>query len=383
MSTFLRLGADRTAQEVVNEYVKDPKLRAVLSGGQLIDWNLAPDKVNWWVVACMMRYYIEGAIYPEGGAQNIAEAIIPTIEKSEGRVLCGASVTEILFSHENGGKGKAIGVRLQNGDEIFAPIIVSDAGSYNTFVKLIPSEEIAKYNLDLSQLTRLPPSNGHMTAFISLDGPPNKFDLSAANVHSFKDLPKFNFDISEMQRSLYSDQRKYRDGCLITLTSPSAKDPKYAEMYPNSSNVLLLAEGKYEWFESMGPQLHSNRTEEYASFKKEWESVFLSRLYEIYPKTKGHVRRVEIGTPLTTEHFLAAEKGGSYGLEWTADRFKGKNSATFFHPETEISGLFLTGEASLFGGFCGALVSGVITAVHVLGLPRVAWILLSNKNVNF
>lgn len=35
----------RTAKEVVEEHVKDPELRALLSGGQLIDWNLSPDKV--------------------------------------------------------------------------------------------------------------------------------------------------------------------------------------------------------------------------------------------------------------------------------------------------------------------------------------------------
>eukprot|EP00951_Prasinocladus_malaysianus_P043999 scaffold558818_cov29-Prasinocladus_malaysianus.AAC.1 len=36
----------RTAKELVNEYVTDPELRALLAGGQMIDWNLAPDKVK-------------------------------------------------------------------------------------------------------------------------------------------------------------------------------------------------------------------------------------------------------------------------------------------------------------------------------------------------
>ena len=40
----------------------------------------------------MMRYYIKGAYYPKGGSHRIAEAIIPTIEKAGGRVLCRAKV---------------------------------------------------------------------------------------------------------------------------------------------------------------------------------------------------------------------------------------------------------------------------------------------------
>jgi hypothetical protein len=35
----------RTASEVVADYVNDPELRALLTGGQMIDWNLSPDKV--------------------------------------------------------------------------------------------------------------------------------------------------------------------------------------------------------------------------------------------------------------------------------------------------------------------------------------------------
>ncbi len=33
-----------TAEVVVNRFVKDKKLRALLSGGQLIDWNLKPNE---------------------------------------------------------------------------------------------------------------------------------------------------------------------------------------------------------------------------------------------------------------------------------------------------------------------------------------------------
>ena len=50
----------RVATDVINECVSDPRLRALLSAGQLIDWNLKPDECSWAVVGSMANYYING-----------------------------------------------------------------------------------------------------------------------------------------------------------------------------------------------------------------------------------------------------------------------------------------------------------------------------------
>ena len=204
-SLFLSKAADRSATEEVEKFIKDPKLRALLSGGQLIDWNLAPDRTSWWVVASMMSYYFDGGFYPVGGSQTIAQSIIPTIEKSGGRVLTNVRVEEFVMSDD---EEAVIGIRLHNGDEISAPIVISDAGATNTYAKLLPLSALKKKGLDLSKLEKIQPSNGHMTAFVNFDGPSSKFDLRPANIHSFGDLPKFDYSISEMQRALYRDQKK-------------------------------------------------------------------------------------------------------------------------------------------------------------------------------
>ena len=56
---------------------------------------------------------------------------MPVIEKSGGKVLVRAEVEEILVKG-----GKAVGVRVKKGTEtheIKAPMVISDAGVYNTF----------------------------------------------------------------------------------------------------------------------------------------------------------------------------------------------------------------------------------------------------------
>ncbi len=55
--------------------------------------------------AMLTNHYTYGAYYPRGGSSEIAFHMIPVIEKSGGRVLFRARVTEILTDDS----GHAIG----------------------------------------------------------------------------------------------------------------------------------------------------------------------------------------------------------------------------------------------------------------------------------
>lgn len=345
-----------TAIEVVSKLFKDPKLVALISAGQLIDWNLKPDRVSWFVVISMMNYYINGGYYPIGGSHLMAEGIIPVIERAGGRVLCRAEVEKILIDE----KGKAYGVRLKNKDVITANIIISNAGIENTRILLEDKEANTQ-----DAMPALEPSNGHMTAFITLNGSYKEFGIDAANIHSWPDLNKYNYDVSKMQEDFYQSPFKQK-GCLITLTCPSAKDPIYDQKFPNECNVLMLSEGRMDWF-NFDCGVHGKRSEQYNVFKKKFEEIFIERLYQLYPKAQGKIKQIEVGSPLTTKYFLYAKNGESYGAELTPKRFS-KNVMEKLHSKTKIDGLYICGEASFFGGLAGAMVSGWITATHVLGV---------------
>ena len=72
-----------------------------------------------------------GAHYPVGGSSEIAFNIIPAIERTGGRVLVRANVTNIVSK-----RGKVCGVRLRKGTEeheIFAPMVISSAGKYTDY----------------------------------------------------------------------------------------------------------------------------------------------------------------------------------------------------------------------------------------------------------
>src|SRR5262249_20597694 len=129
---FLKL-SNRTTWDVLSSLTKDEKLIGVLTT-QYGDYGLPPKQSSFAIHAIVARHYFEGGSYPVGGSESIAESIIPLIEASGGQVLIKAEVAEILVE-----KGRAVGVRLVNGDRIEAKTVVSDAGVANTFGRLLPA----------------------------------------------------------------------------------------------------------------------------------------------------------------------------------------------------------------------------------------------------
>ena len=376
------IGARESAAEVVSKYVSDPAAIAALAAGQMIDWNLPPGKVAWPVAAGMMSYYDRGGYYPVGGSAQIAESIADAIEsRHDSRVLCNARVDRVLVT-ESGGH-RAYGVKV-NGVEVYAPIVVSACGFLTTFRDLIPGSAVRDADLAsgvAGVARRLRPSHGHVCAYVSLDGSSEALGLKPANVHSFPEDfgTRWGFDVDALCEAFYADPLGTEP--LVTLTSPSAKDAWYRHRTPDRSNALLLVEGLSEWFEPFEDERWGRRSDGYRAFKSKFKKIFLDRLHRHYPKTRGRVTHVELSTPLTAKHFIGAPGGASYGLEWTKEHFDATFHERYFSPVVaEIPGMYLTGEAIAFGGFYGALVNGVVTASHVIGLGTLLAGMLGDKD---
>ena len=378
-------GAERTATDVVSKYVTDPAAIATLAAGQMIDYNLPPGQVAWPVSAGMMSYYDGGGYYPVGGSAQIAESIANAIESNnDSLVLCNAKVDRVLVT-ESGSKHRAYGVKV-NGVEIHAPVVISACGFETTFRKLVPRSTLNDTDLmsGIDQVTgALKPSHGHVCAYVSLDGTSEELGLRPANIHSFPEDfgTLWNFDVDKMCAAFYADPLNVDP--LVTITSPSAKDAWYKHERPGRSNALLLIEGLAEWFRPFEEERWGRRSDSYREFKSKFKNIFLERLYRHYPKTKGRVTHIELSTPLTTEYFIGAPGGASYGLEWTKEHFNATFHEKYFSPVvSQIPGMFLTGEAIAFGGFYGALANGVVTASHVMGIvPLLAGMLGDKKAV--
>ncbi len=147
---------NRTWGAMLDDRVKDPKLKAVISGlwGY---FGLPPSKLSPFYYAMPLMGYLEGGgYYPVGTSQKISDAFVGLIRKHGGEVKLNAKVERILVRDH-----AATGVRTADGAEYRARAVVSNANAFDTFGRMMPDEKefledltarMEKYSVSFSTL---------------------------------------------------------------------------------------------------------------------------------------------------------------------------------------------------------------------------------------
>jgi all-trans-retinol 13,14-reductase len=342
---FLRWGG-RTTLEVLRGITNNQQLIGVLAG-QWGDYGLPPAQSSFAAHAAIAEHYFNGAAYPAGGASQIAVALLPPIEREGGQVISSADVRRVLTSD-----GRAIGVQIADDRELFADLVISDAGAITTYGRLIEDQPAtAKV---LSEIRRLQRSPGYVCLYVGLDVAGADAGLPKANlwVHPTKDhdanWQRFAAD-PEAPMSLY-------------LSFPSEKDPTFKARFPGRSTVEILTFVPYEWFARWEQTRWARRGADYDVFKARFKERLTEALFQHVPGARGHVAWAELSTPLSTRHFVNQDHGEAYGLGHTPARFRMRSLG----PRTPIEHLYLTGADVGLCGVMGALSGAALCASVVL-----------------
>lgn len=352
-----------TAYDGISLFTDNEDLKAVL-GGQFGDYGPTPKKGNFFIHASIVNHYLEGGYFPKGGSGIIAKKIIPTIEKSGGRVLVGKSVKEIIVENNI-----AKGVKMENGDIIYAKNIISATGLNTTFKKLIYEENKPYLNL----CNTIGPSTGFVYCFVNLDGSPEEFDLRDSNlwIYPNKDYDKL---LEEFEEDMLNNPMPLFIACTC------AKDSTWNKRYPNKSSAIILTMANIKTFERWEDETCTKRNPDYKDLKTALSKRMIEEgLYKYYPKTKGKILHSEVGTPLTNQFYLNAMYGEGYGLNANPYRF---SDGFDLKPKTNIENLYLTGQDICTLGFTGALMGGLLTAHSILGYGTLLDIITDRNLIN-
>jgi all-trans-retinol 13,14-reductase len=343
---FLRY-ARRTTREILQGLTSDALLIAVLTG-QYGDYGLPPSQSSFAMHAAVVAHYLEGAAYPVGGAGQIAATAIPVIETAGGAVLVGAEIEEILVE-----KNRAVGVRMTDGREIRAPVIISDAGAANTFGRLLPKDAAAAAQIR-EAIAGVVPSVAHLCLYVGFKRTAEELGLTGTNLWIYPDADHDG----NVARFLKNPQAPFPS---VYISFPSAKDTSFQQRYPGRATIEVITMAATEWFEPWADTRWRHRGPEYETLKARFAERLLEQLYIHVPGVRGKVDYHELSTPLSTRHFSGHPHGEMYGLSFTPERFRIRLRA-----ETPIRGLFLTGQDLVMGGAVGALYGGVMSASAVL-----------------
>eukprot|EP00483_Globobulimina_turgida_P000440 UN00440 len=165
------------------------------------------------------------------------------------------------------------------------------------------------------------------------------------------------------------------------LSFPSSKNPHFEYERPGKSTAILLTEMPRYHVEKWKDEEHDQRGEEYNNFKKKVADRLIEELlFEYFPKARGKIDKIDIGTALSAEYYLGSTLGESYGLCHCTERYFDFEMNQLLKPKQAVEGLWLTGQDIVSAGVSAALISGIQCAESILGYHKFD-VLASGRNL--
>ena len=346
--------ATQTTASYLNRHFRSPLLRALLAS-QWGDYGVPPSQSAFAIHAQIVGHYLHGAWFPEGGSSRIARTFERGIESRGGTVRVCQEVTSILTRD-----GAATGVKVidRRGTEpreltVHAPVIISNAGAWNTYERLLPTEgEIGDRTQAMRTLIKqLDGGVSCVTLYIRLKASAAALGVKGENywINTTTD----HDDLAQQNADMFDGHPSH-----IYLSFPSAKSGD--ERFHTAEIVGFLGDQAFaRWKE----RPKGNRGKDYSDLKDRIGKGLLDLAETALPGLSAMVAYMELATPLTMEHYTSHPRGRFYGIPATPARYK----AAPLGPRTPIRGLFLSGSDAGCLGIAGAMMGGVGAATQALG----------------
>jgi len=335
----------------VSDYVTDPRLKAVLSINATCA-NLPPSKMSVLAIAGLL---IEGGLsnpHVKGGPQSISDAFAKSIRDNGGEVAVGQLVEKILVED-----GRAVGVRIvssslstpagktasQEGNEIKAKYIISNAAARQTFYKLVGEEKVGKKFL--TALGKMEPTPPFAALFLGLDMDLKRMGfVPALHIHS----------------STYDTDEHFRDvgAKLIDEKDP---DPFFRLQLAPLSDPTSAPGGKTALVIHAIP-VPSSGWEDQDWGKRAVDGI-IRRAEKIIPGLSKHIVYQEFWSPATIDTYDLCGRDASMGWACSPKQIGPKRLAH----TTPIKNLYLSGHWTQPAvGVLSVTVSGLTCARMIL-----------------
>jgi all-trans-retinol 13,14-reductase len=335
---------EQSTQEVLASITHDPKLRAVFAA-QWGYYGSPPSRSCFAIQALVTKHFLHGAYYPVGGAKRIAECLLKTVADHGGWTRISTDVQTILIE-----KGRAVGVRLGDGEEIRAPLILSAAGISSTLQRLLPSD--IQEQTWATSIRTLPPAPAHVCLYLGFKGDITQAGAGPANKWFYE-----TWDI-EKDAWLISPEQPIPDAPVLYCSFPSLKDPHHDPGPETRHTGEVVTFVPWQAFQPWRDSRWKKRGPSYEDFKTQLQDKLLEQFLRHLPALRPMLDHVELSTPLSTDHFCRPIHGSIYGLEPTPTRFKNRH----LRASSPIPGLFFSGSEVASVGVIGAMMGGVLGA---------------------
>lgn len=307
-----------SARKVVSGCISDPVLADMLFCPTMYYGSATPHDMDITQFSILFRaIFREGLARPWEGIRLILKNLVRKFKSLGGDLKLRSGVRSILSE-----RGRATGVRLDDGCVLEANNVLSSAGSLETMSLCDRKPD------DLEQLQ--PGEISFFESIFTLDRPPADLDFHQAIVF-FNDSETFRYGKPDEPVDLHSG----------IVCSPNNFDYD-TPLNVNRIRVTGLANHHY-W---MNLPEH-----EYIRQKEAWRERVVESALRFVPDFRGAAADIDTFTPRTIRKFTGHLNGSVYGAP-----------RKFSSGRTHLDNLFLCGTDQGLLGIIGAMLSGILVA---------------------
>ncbi len=335
LPTFAWLRADRSVYAHAASRVKDARLRFALSFHPLFIGGDPFHVTSMYILVSHLEKEF-GVHYAMGGVAAIALAMAGVIRSQGSTLMLNAEVDEILLQD-----GRATGVRLTDGRELAADIVVSNADAGHTYDRLMRNHPRKRWTT--RKLARKRWSMGLFVWYFGTRATALKWP--GVGHHTIVVGPRYKAHINDIfvKGTLADDMSLY-------VHRPSVTDPTVAPKGDDTFYVL-----------SPVPHLGFDNGVDWAVEAAPYRQKVLKMLEErLLPGLGAHLTEELVFTPETFQSRYLSPHGSGFSIEPRILQ------SAWFRPHNvseEAAGLYLVGA----GTHPGAGLPGVIASAEVLG----------------
>lgn len=336
---YLFRHANATVSKVVDRYLGDAKLKSVYS--ILYPYlALPPSRLSFLLWAVMMTSYIEqGAFHCLGGFQNLNDALADGLARHGGELTLGCKVNKILVNNRH-----VKGIMLDNGQEINAPVVISNIDARSTFQDLLEEEQV---------------SSRYLRALKKMEASSSVLSLCLATDLYIQDLgvPKVTLDSPwDLDASYAAAMQKHFSGMAIHI--PTIVDSSLA---PANEHIVFV--------QAFVPSDAADLT---PSEKIRFAESMLEKAETVLPELREHVTFVAGASDGSHYQYPLSRLDNIYGWANTTRQAGVRRLPN----KTPITGLYLAGHWTQPGsGIWTVALSGVNAARYILGknMSKAIW----------
>jgi phytoene dehydrogenase-like protein len=341
-----------SAVDFLDRWFETDVLKATMSASGIIGTFLGVRSPG--TAYVLLHHYmgeIDGAYrswgFARGGTGAISNAIAEAAREFGAEIRPRSAIARILVKN-----GRAIGVALENGDEVYGDVVCSSVDPRLTFLKLIePGHLPDDFVADVKRY-KFRGSSGKVN--LALDALPNFACLPGAGAH-LRGAISISPSVDYMERAY--DDAKYGDYSkrpYIDVVIPSLTDPSIA---PPGKHVMSC-------FVQYAPYHLANGT--WDEKKEAFGDTVIDTLAEHAPNLKNIIVGRQVVTPLDLEREWGLSEGNIFQGELSLEQlFFLRPVPGWAQYRTPIRNLYMCGSATHpGGGIMGA--PGRMAAMEIL-----------------